>query len=60
MQRVFVLDSHRQPLMPCAPARARQLLARGRAAVYRRAAAPPAWPWWLRSTGVVTFCGPPS
>ena len=37
MQRVFVLDGHRQPLMPCAPARARQLLARGRAAVYRRA-----------------------
>lgn len=36
MQRVFVLDSNRKPLMPCAPARARQLLDRGRAAVYRR------------------------
>lgn len=36
MQRVFVLDSNRQPLMPCSPARARQLLSRGRTAVYRR------------------------
>lgn len=37
MQRVFVLDQNKQPLMPCHPARARALLNRGRAAVYRRA-----------------------
>lgn len=36
MQRVFVLDKNRQPLMPCHPARARELLNRGKAAVYRR------------------------
>jgi 5-methylcytosine-specific restriction endonuclease McrA len=36
MQRVFVLDSHRNPLMPCHPARARELLDKGKAAVYRR------------------------
>ncbi len=33
--RVFVLDRHRTPLMPCHPARARQLLAKGRAVVAR-------------------------
>jgi len=33
--RVFVLDRHHQPLMPCHPARARQLLAGGRARVHR-------------------------
>jgi len=33
---VFVLDRHRQPLDPCHPARARQLLRQGRAAVFRR------------------------
>ena len=32
---VFVLDSQRQPLDPCHPARARKLLKKGRAAVYR-------------------------
>ncbi|MFB6989355.1 RNA-guided endonuclease IscB [Streptomyces sp. NPDC056230] len=32
-QRVFVLDRHGTPLMPCHPARARQLLAKGRARV---------------------------
>jgi 5-methylcytosine-specific restriction endonuclease McrA len=32
---VFVLDRHGQPLMPCHPARARQLLDRGRARVAR-------------------------
>ena len=37
MNRVFVLSSTRQPLMPCHPARARQLLTAGRAAVYRTA-----------------------
>ncbi|GIK40372.1 MAG: hypothetical protein BroJett011_42050 [Chloroflexota bacterium] len=37
MQRVFVLDQHRQPLMPCHPAWARHLLRQGKAAVYRRA-----------------------
>ena len=36
MQRVFVLDKHKNPLMPCHPARARQLLKKGKAAVYRR------------------------
>ncbi len=35
MNRVFVLSSTHQPLMPCHPARARQLLTAGRAAVYR-------------------------
>lgn len=34
--RVLVLDKHKQPLMPCKPARARQLLRDGKAAVYRR------------------------
>lgn len=36
MSRVFVLDTDRRPLMPCSPARARILLRRGRAAVFRR------------------------
>ena len=35
-QRVLVLDTHRQPLMPCHPARARELLKKGKAAVFRR------------------------
>ncbi|WP_083517091.1 RRXRR domain-containing protein [Alicyclobacillus shizuokensis] len=34
--RVFVLDNHRNPLMPCHPARARQLLKKSKAAVFRR------------------------
>lgn len=34
--RVFVLDIDHQPLMPCHPARARQLLSQGKAAVWRR------------------------
>jgi 5-methylcytosine-specific restriction endonuclease McrA len=33
--RVFVLDKHKEPLMPCHPARARALLAKGRARVHR-------------------------
>lgn len=33
---VFVLDGDRQPLDPCHPARARQLLRQGRASVFRR------------------------
>jgi 5-methylcytosine-specific restriction endonuclease McrA len=33
---VFVLDSDRRPLSPCHPARARELLRRGKAAVFRR------------------------
>ncbi|NJN65774.1 MAG: HNH endonuclease, partial [Chloroflexaceae bacterium] len=37
MQHVFVLDQHKQPLMPCHPARVRHLLKRGKAAVFRRA-----------------------
>lgn len=36
MQRVFVLDKRKQPLSPCQPARARKLLKRGKAAVFRR------------------------
>ena len=36
MQRVFVLDNQKQPLSPCSPARARQMLRDGKAAVYRR------------------------
>ncbi len=36
MQRVLVLDKNRQPLMPCHPARARELLREGKAAVFRR------------------------
>lgn len=34
--RVFVLDTNRKPLDPCHPARARQLLREGKAAVFRR------------------------
>ncbi len=34
--RIFVLDAKKRPLDPCHPARARQLLKAGRAAVYRR------------------------
>ncbi len=33
--RVFVLDKHHKPLMPCHPARARELLDKGRAVVHR-------------------------
>jgi 5-methylcytosine-specific restriction endonuclease McrA len=36
MQRVLVVNTHKQPLMPCHPARARKLLKSGKAAVYRR------------------------
>jgi len=36
MQHVLVIDKHKQPLMPCHPARARALLKAGKAAVYRR------------------------
>ncbi len=35
-QRVFVLDTNRNPLMPCHPARARRLLKTGRASVFRK------------------------
>lgn len=35
-QRVFVLNTNRQPLMPCHPARARNLLKQGRASVFRK------------------------
>lgn len=37
MNRVFVLDHEKQPLMPCHPARARELLTAGKAAVFRTA-----------------------
>lgn len=36
MQRVFVLDTNKRPLMPCHPARAKELLDKGKAAVFRR------------------------
>lgn len=36
MQRVLVVDKNKQPLMPCHPARARELLKKGKAAVLRR------------------------
>lgn len=36
MQRVLVLSSSKQPLMPCHPARARELLRRGKAIVFRQ------------------------
>ena len=36
MQRVFVVDPHRQPLTPCRPARARILLTQNRAVIYKR------------------------
>ena len=36
MQRVLVLDKNKKPLMPCHPARARELLNKGRASVFRR------------------------
>ncbi|MGF1505697.1 MAG: hypothetical protein GYB64_01500 [Chloroflexi bacterium] len=33
MQRVLVVDKNKNPLMPTSPARARQLLSKGKAAV---------------------------
>jgi 5-methylcytosine-specific restriction endonuclease McrA len=36
MQRVLAVDRRQQPLMPCHPARARALLRKGKAAVFRR------------------------
>jgi 5-methylcytosine-specific restriction endonuclease McrA len=36
MQRAFVIDQNQQPLMPSHPARARELLRKGKAAVFRR------------------------
>jgi 5-methylcytosine-specific restriction endonuclease McrA len=36
MQRVLVIDKNKQPLMPCHPARARQILREGKAAVFRK------------------------
>src|SRR5215471_12992887 len=36
MSCVFVIDKNHQPVMPCTPARARMLLRRGQAAVFRR------------------------
>lgn len=35
MQTVFVLDKNRKPLMPCTSARARQLLNKKKAAVFK-------------------------
>jgi 5-methylcytosine-specific restriction endonuclease McrA len=35
MNRVFVLDTEKKPLMPCSPTRARRLLKVGKAAVFR-------------------------
>jgi 5-methylcytosine-specific restriction endonuclease McrA len=36
INRAFVLDKNRQPLMPCPRHRAKELLRKGRAAIYRR------------------------
>lgn len=36
VRRVFVLDREKKPLMPCHPARAKELLDKGKAAVFRR------------------------
>ncbi|MEO1643878.1 MAG: RNA-guided endonuclease IscB, partial [Chloroflexota bacterium] len=36
MQHVFVVDKTKEPLMPCHPARARELLKKGKAAVFRQ------------------------
>ena len=36
MQNVLVIDKNKVPLMPCHPARARELLKKGQAAVYQR------------------------
>ncbi len=36
MQRVLVLDTNKTPLMPCHPARAKELLDKDKAAVFRR------------------------
>ena len=36
MDRAFVLDKNKKPLMPCLMYRAKELLSKGRAAVYRR------------------------
>jgi 5-methylcytosine-specific restriction endonuclease McrA len=36
MQCVFVLDKNKQPLMTCHPARARQMLREGKAAIFRK------------------------
>ncbi|GAB5492447.1 MAG: hypothetical protein Phog2KO_26620 [Phototrophicaceae bacterium] len=36
MQKVLVLDKNKKPLMPCHPARARELLRKGKATVFRR------------------------
>jgi 5-methylcytosine-specific restriction endonuclease McrA len=36
MQRVLVVDKNRKPLMPCLPARARELLKQGKAMILRR------------------------
>ncbi|HUW64048.1 MAG TPA: RRXRR domain-containing protein, partial [Spirochaetia bacterium] len=44
---VFVLDKHHQPLMPCHPARARELLRYGKAAVHKL------YPFTIRLKGEV-------
>ena len=36
MQRVFVIDKNKKPLTPCLPARARELMRTGKAAMFRR------------------------
>ena len=36
MQNVLVINKNKMPLMPCHPARARELLRKGKAAVYKR------------------------
>ena len=36
VQHVFVLDTNKKPLMPCTPKRARLMMERGQAAIFRR------------------------
>lgn len=35
MQRVFVIDKNKNPLMPCSPKRAREFIAEGRARILK-------------------------
>jgi len=48
---IFVLDTKKRPLAPCHPARARQLLKSGKAAIYRR------YPFTIRLKREVTEIG---
>ncbi len=50
---VFVLDKHHQPLMPCHPARARELLRHGKAVVHKL------YPFTIRLKGEVVAANDP-